>query len=122
MTEVKHLDWRTLMSAKDDTPAETITALDKYFEPFAQPVHATGGEILCIECSQPLTGLLSSFLGGGFEWGIVHGEGHCGGCRWPARAHHFIKDENGSEVITVQNFVLQFHPDFVTRRALSKAS
>jgi hypothetical protein len=36
MAEVKHLDWRTLIAIKT-APEGTAEALDKYFEPFAQP-------------------------------------------------------------------------------------
>ena len=54
---------------------------------------------------------------GGFEWGLVHGEGHCRFCRWPARVHHFIKDASGKDLISARNIVLQYHP---SARRLSK--
>ena len=117
---VARLDWRTVMSAAPDTPADVISALDRYFEPFAQPVRRDGNpesEMLCLECEKPLTGLSSAFLGGGFTWGLTHGEGFCMGCRWPARAHHYIKNVDGGELMTVRNFVLQYHPDFVERKS-----
>lgn len=129
MTETQkmtaRLDWRTLMSASDDTPQDTIDALDAYFSAFAQPIRRDGDdtkEMLCIECDKPLTGLLSAFLGGGFTWGLAHGEGHCAACHWPARGHHFIKHADGSDLMTVRNLPLQYHPDFVeSKAALSKA-
>src|SRR5690606_20771728 len=92
--EAKHIDWRTIIKAADDTPADVVAALDAYFAPFAQPVFDENREsekpMLCLKCGEPLTGLLASMFGrGGFEWGIAHGEGHCAGCRWPARGHHY---------------------------------
>ncbi len=117
---VEHLNWRNIIDAKPDTPADVVAALDAYFAPFAEPVFREADkskEMQCIECDKPLTGLMSAFFGGGFVWGIVHGEGHCSACRWPARAHHFIKDADGKEVATVHNFVLQYHPDFVEKRS-----
>jgi len=117
---VAHLDWRDLISAKDDTPAETIKALDAYFAPFACRPADEGQP--CLECGKPLVGLAALLLGGGFEWGLIHGEGHCANCKWPARAHHFIKDEAGDDVMTIRNFVLQYHPDVVSRRRKGEAA
>lgn len=121
---VDHLDWRTLISAGEDTPPEILAALDSYFATFAQPELVVGddgektcGNRPCIECGEPLAGGLLGFLTseGGFEWGLVHGEGHCRKCRWPARAHHFVKDEQGEEILSLTNVVLQYHPDHVKR-------
>lgn len=125
-TEIAHMDWRTVMSAKPDTPDATIKALDDYFFSFAQiPIEkADDGKTIiakqpCLKCSEPLSGggLAESFFGkGGFEWGLAHGEGHCRGCGWPARAYHFIKDADGNDVMTIRNIVLQYHPDFVSTK------
>jgi hypothetical protein len=118
---VAHLDWRSMMSASDDTPADVLADLDKYFEPFAQPRRdETRSEkpMLCLKCDEPLTGFLASMFGrGGFTWGLAHGEGHCAGCHWPGRAHHFIKDAKGGDLVTLRNVVLQYHPDFVTLKS-----
>jgi hypothetical protein len=121
-----HLDWRTFIEAKPDTEADIIAALDRYFSPFAAlPIKTdeNGKNVVdkqpCINCGKLLNGGLTSFLlgeGGGFEWGLVHGEGHCAACRWPARAYHFIKDAGGKDVMTLRNVILQYHPDFVERR------
>jgi hypothetical protein len=120
VSPVERLNWRTLMSATDDTPKSTLDALDAYFAPFAQPL-MDGRKIKdnhpCLKCGKPLTGLASMFLGGGFAWGIAHGEGHCSACHWPARAHHFIKADDGSNFATIRHFVLQYHPDFVKKEA-----
>jgi hypothetical protein len=121
---VAKLDWRTLINAKPETPQETIDALDKYFGVFAQPnmEQRDGVNILgdqpCLKCDEPLAGGLAEYFlsKGGFEWGLVHGEGHCRGCHWPARAHHFIKDADGKDVVTLRNVILQYHPDYVSVR------
>jgi len=115
-----HLDWRTMLKAADDTPQAMLDALDTYFEAFAQPLRRDDDEskeMLCIECEKPLTGLTSVFFGGGFVWGLAHGEGYCAGCKWPARGHHFIKYPDGTDLATLRNVVLQYHPDYVERRS-----
>lgn len=122
---IARFDWHTAITAAPDTSAELVAALDSYFAPFAQPA----GEVdeydgkwrvveghPCLKCDKPLSGLVSFLLGGGFTWGIAHGEGHCSACHWPARAHHFIKMADGSDAATIRNFVLQYHPDFVTEK------
>lgn len=123
-TAVERLDWRTLMKVEDDTSPETVAMLDKYFEPFAQPAYdetRTEKPMLCLECGETLTGMFAGlFSSGGFTWDLVHGEGFCRGCKWPGRAMHYIKDADGKEVISIRNFVLQYHPDFVTRKAARK--
>lgn len=122
--EPEHLDWRTIIEAKAETPQATVDALDAYFHGFAQPVitivdgKKSLGKMPCLKCGEPTADGIMSFLTGkgGFTWGIAHGEGFCANCRWPARAHHFIKDANGEGVVTLRNFVLQYHPDFVSER------
>jgi hypothetical protein len=129
MQNVKRLDWRTLFKPTKDMPAEQTAALDKYFECFAQPpfeVAADGkneiGDCPCLKCGKPLLGLTSFILGGGFTWGLAHGEGFCAECRWPARAYHFIKDAEGKDLITIRNVILQYHPDFVETRTKNDAA
>lgn len=122
MSDIERLDWHTIISTKDDTPAEMIEALDAYFKPFAAQPGERGDDGTftvaegrpCFVCDAPMTGLVGLILGrGGFEWSIVHGEGHCRCCRWPARAYHYIKDANGEDLMTIRNLVLQYHPDEV---------
>lgn|SRR3990167_1876203 len=115
---VSRLDWRTFMKASDDTSATTIKALDDYFSHFValeikndengKPDIQTQH---CVGCGAILTGIL-----GVWRWGIVHGVGECGECRWPSHGQHFVNDENGDHVMTLHNFILQVHPDFVERR------
>lgn len=118
------LDWRTFMSASADMPAKSIKALDDYFSQFvAIGIKEIDGKkeiepLTCVGCDEALTGFAAALLGkGGFEWGLVHGQGHCRNCGWPAFGHHFIKDEDGADVATLRNFILQVHPDFVSKRA-----
>lgn len=121
---VAHFDWRTVMSAKADFPEKSARALDRYFRHFVAVKikdDEKGGkpviqEQKCVNCGEILTGFMAMFGRGGFQWGIAHGEGHCGGCKWPATAHHFIKDEDGNDVVTLRGFILQVHPEFVTSR------
>jgi hypothetical protein len=130
MAEVKHLDWRTLIAIKE-APEGTAEALDKYFEPFAQPPGKPDeydGRFTiddgqpCLKCDKPLVGLSSFVFGGGFTWGLAHGEGFCAHCKWPARAYHFIKKLDGSELATLRNVILQYHPDYVETRKKTKAA
>ena len=66
---------------------------------FADPV-----DDKCLNCRRILVG----FLLGSFTWGIIHGEGMCSYCGWPARAYHYY-EVNGER----QRFeaVLQYHPE-----------
>lgn len=119
MEQVAKLDWRTFMTAADDTPPSTIKALDDYFSHFAaveikddKQGKPQIQDQACIGCGESLTG----FLRGTWRWGIAHGVGECSKCGWPSHGHHFIKDEAGEEVLTLRNFILQVHPDFVERR------
>lgn len=118
------LDWRTLIGAKPDTTPDILAALDSYFMPFAQPpgekrdgTYRVADEHPCLRCGERLMGLTAMLMGGGFTWGLAHGEGYCVKCKWPARAHHFIKNTDGSDLLTVRNFILQYHPDFVEKRS-----
>lgn len=118
MEPVPNCDWRTFIRASDDATQELRDELTEYFRHFVQPpiVEEDGkksiGDQTCVGCGEPLTGFIGALLGkGGFTWGIAHGEGHCRKCGWPARGHHFINAE-----ITLRNFILQYHPDFVERK------
>src|SRR5260221_478238 len=115
---VARLDWRTFMNASADTPASTIKALDDYFNHFAAvPIKTDEKGVpqiqtqTCCGCGKELTGIF-----GTWRWGIAHGVGECGNCRWPSHGHHFITDEAGEGVVTLRNFILQLHPDFVERQ------
>lgn len=122
---IKHLDWRSLISLNPKEEAQpgdverAEATLEKYFAPFAalpDPVEKDGKKVaadfLCIGCEMSLTpGLLGWVKGGGFTWGLAHGEGTCANCHWPCRAHHYVKHDDGTSVFNLQNFVLAYHPD-----------
>jgi hypothetical protein len=112
---VAHVALEDLANVKDGTKPEVVEDLRAYFHHFAKP---SGDDHPCLRCGKPLMGGLSAFLlnDGGFEWGLVHGQGHCRCCGWPATAHHFIKDRNGEDLMTVRNMVLQVHPDDIEIR------
>lgn len=89
-----------------ELPAAEQAALDAYFTGFAKPVE--GGK--CISCGSVQGGLMAAVLGGGFEYGIAHGEGRCSGCNWPGRANHYIKTPDGHQFLRF-NTILQYHSD-----------
>lgn len=106
---VQHCTVLDIAEFKDGGPApEVVEDLNAYFHHFAKPQMP---DHLCLRCQRPLTGLMTTLLGGGFEWGIAHGHGHCRTCGWPCTAHHQIKDRAGEHLMTVRNLVLQAHPD-----------
>jgi hypothetical protein len=107
----------TLTDDATDQDRETLADLEAYFRRFAMPESgepASFGGHKCLKCDEPLTGFLGSFT-----WGLVHGEGFCRKCKWPGRAHHFIKDRHGEELASLQFVVLQYHPDEVEERKAS---
>lgn len=67
----------------------------------------------CAFCGSRQGGLTAAILGGGFEWGLQHGEGHCSRCGYPARAYHDLKDADGAKVINGA-LILQYHPDEIS--------
>jgi predicted Zn-ribbon and HTH transcriptional regulator len=46
-----------------------------------------------------------------YEWGILHGSAYCAKCGWEYRVYHYIKDENGNDILSRIEAVLQYHPD-----------
>jgi len=89
-------------AGSEEDIAEVLAAIDEYLESFAQPTQ----DMKCLKCGTAQTGLLASCLGG-FEWGIVNGEGRCSACGWPGRAIHRIPDVGELDML------LQYHPDCV---------
>lgn len=79
--------------------AELRATFDDYSKEFLPPREK------CIGCDRTLAGFV-----GTFTWGLQHGEGTCGNCRYPARAVHFAKNTGG---LTFQR-ILQYHPDALT--------
>lgn len=90
-----------------------MAALDKYLEPFAKP-HKVDGKTICHNCGQPVDGMMQVFgMAVAYRWGLGHGEAECSGCGWPARGMHYIKNDDGSELVTLRSVFLPYHPDFV---------
>lgn len=107
-----------------DIGAETKPGIDpnivediqKYLRHFAALKRDTDGKAAdgqpCIVCDQPLVGMAAMLVGrGGFQWGLAHGEGFCGNCRWLATVYHFVKDRDGNDLMTFRHVILQVHPD-----------
>lgn len=113
----EHCTLADMATMKGEPPTPTfITDCENYFHQFVKPVReAKDQSPICFHCGEHLTGVMAMLGRGGFEWGITHGEGHCAGCKWPARAHHFAKNAMGEDLFTLRNFVLSYHPDFVRR-------
>jgi len=88
---------------------EVLAGIKDYLAHFVAPIRDESGA-RCFHCGEYLTGMMAAILsrGGGFTWGIAHGEGFCGNCRWPAAGHHFAKG-----FFTLHNYVLSYHPDYV---------
>ncbi|TAL42611.1 MAG: hypothetical protein EPN91_07905 [Salinibacterium sp.] len=96
------------------TPEEIATAeqclvdWDAYLAGFAAITDA-----LCICCGKSLAAFaldaLSLTIGGGFEWGMVHGEGYCRYCKYPMRGHHRVKDLGA-----IHNLFLPYHPSVLS--------
>ena len=78
----------------DGFPAE-------YLKAFAPPSEDSA----CLACGKRDT----------FTWGILHGEGYCYECGWPARLYHFIKGDDGKETRIVR--LLQYHPEGISLRS-----
>lgn len=100
----EHLCVDDIFTMEEGFPAEDRAALESYLAPFANPKR--DGKFSCINCSA---------LGVAYRWGLVHGEGTCSGCGWPARGIHYIKREDGTELCTLRNLFLPYHPDQVER-------
>lgn len=95
-------------SPKDSSASETAAELaqwDSYLSQFAKLPDAR-----CLCCGNQLNCGLGMGLFGGFEWGLVHGEGHCVHCRYPMRGHHRVEGLG-----TIHNLFLPYHPSLITR-------
>jgi hypothetical protein len=91
-------------SGHPEIQAQLMAAAETYFHQFVK--EPKKGR--CVNCDHQLTGHI---FGGTFTWGLAHGEGYCGLCKYPARAIHVIKDLG-----TLSHFVLQYHPDGLSIR------
>lgn len=100
------LDLDTLLQHvdMDGSPLTTLTpderaTLDAYLRQFVAPQRD------CISCGRTLV----------FIWGIVHGQGNCASCGWPARAYHSVPhpDASRERPLLRLDAILQVHPDTV---------
>lgn len=83
---------------------EKLAVINKYLHRFVEE----GNECICCGAKQGVKDIMEAVLHvGAFTWDIQHGEGHCSQCGYPARAMHYI----GDGLLTVRNFILQYHPD-----------
>lgn len=116
MQALPRLKWQDLFAAKDAKadPANLakLAVIDVYLSKFLNPASETNP---CICCGAPQTGIMGLLMGIGFRWGIVHGEGACTGCGWPARVYHFINAADGSLLLQF-DLLLQYHPAAVEIR------
>jgi hypothetical protein len=114
---VPHATVESIATVNDGADAQLVEDLAAYQHHFAAPPQ--GEDHPCLRCEKPLKrSLVSQLMGqeGGFEWGLVHGQGHCRNCGWPATLYHFIRDRNGNDLLTIRNLLLQQHPDDIELR------
>lgn len=98
-------------------PQEDVDALDAYFSRFAEPIigeHYGHKYEHCLNCGEAFGGM-STLLGDGVlhRWDICHGDARCTGCGWPSCGIHYVKRADGSEICSLRNRFLQYHPDGV---------
>lgn len=90
----------TITSDTNPEAAQVATSkLKAYLRHFAIP------SATCIRCGAEQGGMYASITGTGFQYGLVHGEGTCGTCGYPARTVHKVEG-----VGTLSNLILQYHP------------
>lgn len=92
------------VALKEDGPIEEretalgwIASIDKYLEDFLP-----SGP--CPNCGRKAS----------FSYGICHGEGQCS-CGYPGRGCHYPKADDGSEILSLRDFVLWYHPSVIER-------
>lgn len=91
-----------------------IVAINEYLSVFVRPAkgededNSSSGPDCCFKCGTELSGWLGSF-----QWGMASGEGRCGRCKWPARAHHYPKDADGNIFDQPIVRILQYRPDYI---------
>lgn len=112
-------DWRTFLGVSNPTcpccepdaaALEGLRPLDEYFRHFLPP-----GPCVCCGAKQ-VGGIVESLLGTTkFTWGMVHGEGFCADCKYPARAYH--RDVGPIKFLPM---ILQYHPDELTTRTTDR--
>jgi hypothetical protein len=106
------LDYRTFLTLSEEIPdedtARQIKLIENYFAGFCPISTEENIGFPCPACGVYLGGLFGSF-----KYGIQHGWGFCGTCLWPCVMHHYLKDEDGSQLLSLTNFLLALHPSKV---------
>ncbi len=100
---VRASDYFSLKDVDDADATADLAQWDTYLSQFAKLTDAR-----CLCCGQQLSCWLGMKLFGGFEWGLVHGEGHCTYCRYPMRGHHRVEGLG-----TICNLFLPYHPSLL---------
>ncbi len=106
-----------------DSAKAHIGEIGAYLEQFVAPIKVDG-KIVCFHCGCEINAFKHMLgIGAAMEWGICHGEAVCSGmphhdkpCGWPYRGMHYAKAADGSDLFTLRNFFLAYHPDEVTVR------
>ena len=105
---VRAADYFSKTEAADAETDQALAGWDSYLQQFARMEQG-----ICICCGQCLAALslrgIDLMIGGGFEWGLTHGEGRCRYCLYPMRGHHQV-DGLG----TIQNLYLPYHPSVLS--------
>lgn len=101
-------DCRVSESAPDPAQGEKhLATVAEYLKAFLPP-----SDCVCCGSKQGAKDIIDGLLGGAmFRWGIAHGEGECSKCGYPGRAMHYI---GNPEILTVRNYILQYHPSALT--------
>lgn len=87
------------ISGEEDKISCFTSNVDEYLADF---VKTDNGRCIC--CGASIGGVFGSFT-----YGYAHGEGFCSKCSYPCRANHYIKDDNGKEILKFEA-ILQYHP------------
>lgn len=120
--KIDKCDWSTFLTVSTDPPIteDDQSTIALYFSQFCQPeIKAKNGDkkefiVNCPQCKKRLNNPFYALAnGGGFTWGIIHGQGHCRECRWPCAGHHYIRSPDGEDLVTIQNVPLAYHPEYV---------
>lgn len=106
-----------LFKITGEAPEGFLEDSDAYLSAFVAPVKGDDGQARCFHCGEVIDSFSQMFgTGVAYEWGLAHGEARCSGCKWPARGMHYPKGRDGTELYSVRNLFLAYHPDFVERR------